>query len=312
MRYIISFMFLVLSFVPSYAGAQSERIAAVVNDDIITESELANRVTLIISSSGLNDSSDMRKKMSSQILGELIDEKIRLHEAAQLKIIISEKDIDKGISVIASQNGMEAAKFIKMFELRKINIETLRDQVRAQQAWGALVNKKIRPTILVSDADVETYISRLKDNIGTYEYLVAEIFLSFDKFSKEKDTVHLANKLMGQLKAGTVPFSKIAAQFSGSAGANKGGDMGWVQKGQFSDEIENAISKMRKGDVSKPIRGTDGYHIILLRDKRIVTDKNIPSEADIDKMIGFERLERAARGYFFDLKSSSYIDIRRY
>jgi len=311
MKYLSVILFLIISFAGFNANAQTERISAVINDDIVSESEVNDRIILVISSSGLANNAEMKRKFRSQILGELIDEKIKIQEMSRLKINVSDEEVEEGIALIASQNKIKKEDFIKMLEARNINIDTLRDQVRAQRAWIAIVNKKIRPNIEVSDADIDTYLSRIKNNIGNFEYLIAEIFLPFDKFSKEKDTNQLAYKLVSQLNAGSVPFSKLAAQFSGSAGANKGGDMGWVQHGQLSDYLEKPLIKMPKNSVSAPIRGVDGYHILLLRDKRRVSEENMPKEEDARNKIGMERLERNARAYFYDLKSSSFIDVRR-
>ena len=311
MKFLSIFLFLIISFVSFDANAQIEKISAVVNDDIISESELNDRIVLVISSSGLTNNSEMRKKFRSQILGDLIDEKIKMQELAKMKLNISDEEVEEGVALIASQNKIKKEDFIAMLEKRNINIETLRSQVRSQRAWIAIVNRKIRQNIEVSDADIDTFLSRIKNNIGNYEYLIAEIFLPFDKFNQEKDTSQLAYKLVGQLNAGSVPFSKLASQFSGAAGANKGGDMGWIQHGQLSEYLEKALIKMPKNSVSKPIRGIDGYHILLLRDKRLVSEENMPKEEDVRNIIGMERLERNARAYFYDLKSSSFIDVRK-
>ncbi len=305
----IFLVMLVITF-PTYVNAQTEKIAAVVNDDVISTSELNDRVRLIMESAGLPNNSEMRSKLSPQILNELIDEKIKAQDAAKNKIQASDAEVESGLKQIAAQNNIPLDKFIKMLQSRGINIDTLRNQVKSQILWSKLVTKKIRPNIEVSDADIDTALSRIKENIGKNEYLVAEIFLPFDKFNKESDAKQLAYRLVGQLNAGAVPFGKLARQFSGSAGADKGGDMGWVQQGQLSKELDKALVKMRNKSVSNPIRGINGYHILLLRDKRKVTKESLPSREQLRQRIGMERLERNARAYFYDLKSTSYIEIR--
>src|SRR5690606_11301270 len=120
------------------------------------------------------------------------------------------------------------------------------------------------------------YLSRLQNAKGKSEYRVAEIFLPVGENSPEADAQQLANRLVQEMNSGKADFFKLAQQFSGAAGAENGGDLGWVREGQLEPELDAALPGMQKGAVSNPVRTSDGYHILFLRDLRTVSDETMP------------------------------------
>lgn len=291
-------------------ASRTETIAAVVNDDAITASDVAERMKLVMASSGIPNSEEMRARLTPQIINMLIEEHLMLQEAGRAGITITPEDVESGFATIAQQNGMDIQKFRAIMKQQGVPPRAMEHQIRAQMAWGKVVQKKIRPDISVNDLEVDNVLEHLRANIGKSEYLVAEIFLPVDTPSQEGDVSLLAQKLTREMLQGKVPFPRVASQFSQSASAKRGGDMGWVQEGQLAPEIEDVLMRMNEGDLSEPIRTLSGYYIITLRKKRIIAQDNIPSREEVLQRLGNDRLERAQRRHLLDLKADAFIERR--
>ena len=292
------------------AMADAESIAVVVNDDAITRSDINDRLRLIMASSGMPDNPDIRAKLMPQIVGVMVDEEVRLQEAKKKGIDVSRDEIDKGFAEIAAQNKIDAAKFKEMLMRGGLSLETMETQIKAQIAWAKVVQQELRPKISVSDTDVDAKLEMLQSNIGKNEYLAAEIFLPVDDVTKEGDTAQLANQLVADVRAGKAPFFKVAQQFSQSAGSAQGGDLGWGQQGQLAPELDAVLPTIGPNNYSNPIRTLTGYHILMVREQRQITQQTMPTREQVYNAIGQERLERQARRYLLDLKSSAFIDNR--
>lgn len=311
MRRLIPVLLLFVCMVLPLQVAHSETgIAAVVNDDAISMKDLNDRLRLVMISSGLPNTAEIRSKMTDQVMGNLIEEQLRLQEAERLGIEIPQEEVVEGFGVIAQQNNMTPEQFQVAVTQSGVNISTMYRQIRAQIAWNKIVQQQMRPQISITETDVDAYLERIMNNKGKAEYLVAEIVLPVEDPGNESNVRELASRLVGQINSGQTPFFKLAQQFSKTAGASKGGDLGWVQQGSMSQEVEQVLATMEPNKVSAPIRTTNGYHIVLLREKRMITDETLPSSDEVVSILGLQRLERMARRYLLDLKSSAFIEKR--
>ena len=292
------------------AKAAEEGIAVIVNDNVITFSDMNDRLKLIMTSAGMPNTDDVRQKMLPQIASMLIEEQLKLQEASALDIQVSDEQIQEGLGRIAGQNKIPPEQFKKMLKQSGIKLNTLYEQIRAEIAWGGVVATKIRPQVDVTEADIDAEIAQLEKNIGQEEYLLSEIFLGVDSSTNESDIKQTITKIGQQLRKDPNSFPVLARQFSQSAGAGNGGDLGWVEAGQLDDDIRTAIAALSNAGVTAPIRTTGGYHIMLLRSKRQIAQDTIPDRDQILSKIGNQRLGRRAKSYLLDLKASAFIEKR--
>lgn len=309
--FILSLAFGVFSAGQGFAqrGPMLESIAAVVNEDAITASDVADRMNLIIISTGLKNSDEIRKKLAPQIIEGLIEEQLQLQEARRLDINITEEEIAQGLNTIAQQNNIPADQFTDVISKSGINVNTVRNQVRSQLSWNKVVQQKLRPQVNVTDSDIDDFLQRMSSNIGKTEYLAAEIFLPVDDPKNEVPAQQFAQNLIKEIRSG-VPFSRVAQQFSKAAGAQQGGNLGWIQQGHLPSELDSVLITMNKGDLSDPIRSMTGYHILLMRDQRQITQESLPTREQVTNAIGLERLERQARRLMMELRAEAFIDKR--
>ena len=300
----------VLLFGQGAEAAQSGRIAAVVNDEAISFNELNARLKLVLESAGMQDSDEMRQRLSPQIISVLVDETIRMQEAKNLKLEIDDNELNQGIAALAAQNNMQPEQLLEMLKVRGIKLSTLTDQIRAQIAWTKVIGRKVRPQIDITERDVQAELDRLKGSVGKMQFLVSEIFLPVEKPEDDRSVRQTALKIKQQAAQDPNSFPKLAQQFSRGAGAEQGGDIGWVQQGQLAETMTAALEHLSAGQVSAPVRSLTGYHIYLLRSKKQFAESDIPTEQAIFERLGLQRLERLQHQYFMDLKAASYIDIR--
>lgn len=292
------------------AKGSQESIVAIVNKDVITASDVKARMELIAISSGLKPSKELDEKLRPQIIDMLVDEQIRSQEATRLGLTVDTKEIDSGFEQIAKQNNIPADVFKKALEQRGIKINTMRDQIKAQIAWTKVIQKRIRPKIEVTDADIDSELDRLKENIGKDQYYIAEIYLPVTNPTKLEEAKTFAKKLTEQLKLEPEAFPKAARQFSQSPGAAQGKSIGWVMQGVLAKEIDESLLSLKKGEISAPIETSTGLYIIKLQDKRQLTTDQLPSRDDITEKLGLERMDRAQRRYYLDLRSQAFIEKR--
>lgn len=306
------FVFSGAAFLPSALRAEvrEDGVAASVNNEAITVSDVKDRMKLIMASAGLPNQPDVIAKLRPQIVNMLVEERLKKQEATRFKLSASDVDIQAGLAQVAGQNKMTAQQFTQMLSSRGISTRTLRDQIESQILWMQLVNKKIRPRVSVSDKDVDSEMARIKAKIGTPEWLLSEIVLPTSTKQQEKASSDLAVKIMAQIKAQPASFPGIARQFSQAAGANNGGDMGWLSVDSIPDAFSKTLDKAGPGTLLGPARTPAGLHILLVRDKRNMTEDTMPKRDAVMNRIGTQRLDRAQRQYLMDLQSSAFIDLR--
>lgn len=295
---------------PITAHAASQDIVAVVNDDAITVNDLNKRLKLIMASSGLPNSPEIRQKLAPQVINGLIEEQIMIQEASKMNLEVTDQEIEGGFTTIAQQNKMDAAKFKAMLGKGGIDVSTMENQIRAQIGWGKVVQAKLRPRVTISERDVSDTLGRIKAKVGATEYLVAEIFLPVGGKITDDKAMQLANQMVGEMKKGKASFFKLAQQFSKSAGSSKGGDLGWLRQDQMAPEFLTALKGVGKEQTTKPFRTTQGVHILFLRDTRSMAEATLPSRDQIYHDLGSQRLDRLQRSYLRDLRASSFVEIR--
>lgn len=253
---------------PKPAIAQSTlRIAAIVNDDVISIYDLETRLSLIIASSGMEDRIEVRRRMGSQVLRSLIDEKLKMQEAKRLGIQVSKEDIDRALRQVAAQNKADFSQIDQLLAQQGIRKTDLVEKLQADVAWVRVINKGLRTRVEVDAQAVDQFLNRTKANEGKTETRVAEIFLPVDGPADEAQVREVADRLTDQIQGGA-NFGALAQTFSQSATAAVTGDLGWVREGELDDELDTAIARLAPGQTSEPVRSVSGFHILQVMARR--------------------------------------------
>ena len=257
-----------LTFAFSAIGQSSLNIVAIVNDEIISDYDLQSRIDFILFSSGLPNNPNERKGIRYRILNNLINQKLMLQQAKQKKINVSRKQIGEFIGQVEKQNGMLKGNMAKLLNKNNMDTLTYERQVEAKIAWGQIIRNKLAKSGELDEKNINAQIRLIRNYKGRPEYLVAEIFISFDAGRSDLKEQQLVNRLYQQIKDGT-PFGQVARSFSESASAARNGNLGWIREDQLDPNLAKIISNLQRDELSVPVKAPDGYYILLLKNKRL-------------------------------------------
>jgi peptidyl-prolyl cis-trans isomerase SurA len=303
-------LFLTALVLQPAAAQDTLRIVALVNDDVITAIDLGVRTEMIIASSGVPNTPEARQRLRPQVLRALIDDRLRQQAADKEGVSVPQDRIDERMGELAKNNGMSLDQFRDALKRDRIEPGWLEDQIRTEIAWGILVNRKFRASIIITDADIDAAERRLQEDAGKTEYRLAEIFLSVDDPNDTETVRESADRLIEQLKKGS-DFAEMARQFSQSATASSGGALGWVSPGDLPSEIAAAVQTLQPDTIAGPIRSEGGFHILKLLDQRQVAQNGEETREQVSNRIMRNRLDNMARGYLRELRRAAYVDIRQ-
>ena len=252
---------------PTEPLADASSIAAVVNGDVISNADIANRARLFAISTGLPLSPEVIARLRPQILRQLIDERLRIQEAQRRKIVVPDVRIADAIKEIEARNNMPPGALRAKLASDGVSTRTLIDQIRAQLAWTQMLRDAAVNTINVTQADVAEQQKLAAQRIGQMEYRIGEIFIPVDDPANTADAQHFAETVISELRAGA-PFPLVAAQFSQTQSALEGGEVGWVQTNQLDPAVAQIVAAMPEGAISNPVRVPGGFSIVTLQAKR--------------------------------------------
>jgi peptidyl-prolyl cis-trans isomerase SurA len=241
---------------------------AIVNGTIITQTDVDQRLALVVAANGGKIPDEERERLRLQVLRNLIDETLQIQEATAQKVEVSREEVQQTYDRVAN-NFRKSPKDFAVFLREKGSSEgSIKRQIEGEAAWRRVLSRKIEPFIAVSDEEVNVIIARLQANKGADEFHVGEIFLSATPEAMA-DAEQNANRIIDQIRRGA-SFAAYARQFSEASTAAVGGDLGWVRTGQLPDQLSSVVTQLSPGQISAPIAVPGGFSILLLIDKRQV------------------------------------------
>jgi peptidyl-prolyl cis-trans isomerase SurA len=249
-----------------------DRIVAVVNKEVVTASELRERVAFAERElKRQNTLAPEQAVLERQVLERLILDKAQLQLAADSGLRIDELQLDRAIERIADNNHMTLAAFRKALESDGVQVDRFREEVRRQIVMQRLREREVDERIEVSESEVDLYLDEQKQVGGErIEYNVAHILIRLpDQASPERiaQARARAEKARDEARAGA-DFGRLAASYSDAGDALQGGQMGWRAADRLPELFSSALQAMKPGEVSDILRSPGGFHIVRLLDRR--------------------------------------------
>ena len=242
------------------------KATAIVNGDVITQTDVNQRLALLAIANGGQIPADEVDRLRQQILRNLIDESLQIQAAAAEKIEIRKSDIDRTVARVAGNTQRTPEQLAEYLEANGSSLRSLRRQIEGEIAWQRLQQRKIESGVSVGDDEVKAVIDRLNASKGSQEYRVGEIYLPAPP-GTEQQVIAEANKILEQLRNGA-SFAGYARQFSQSSSAAVGGDLGWMRPELLPEPLAAALRQMGPGTISNPIPNSGGISIIAVQDTR--------------------------------------------
>jgi peptidyl-prolyl cis-trans isomerase SurA len=241
---------------------------AIVNGDVITDTDIDQRLALVVAANGGRIDEEERQRLRLQIVRNLIDEKLQMQEAAENDIRVAEAEVTRSFERIARNFKRSPTEFDKYLHDAGSSSASLKAQIRAELAWSRVLRRKVEPFVNVGDDEVQQVITRLEAAKGRDEYHVGEIFLSATP-ETQNDVLMDGARISGQIRGGA-SFVAYARQFSEASTAGLGGDLGWVRAEQLNEAVAPAVAALQPGQITDPIPVPGGVAIMSLIEKRQV------------------------------------------
>lgn len=245
-------------------------IVAVVEDDIILESELAKEVAGVTSKLKANNvQMPPDNILYKQVLERLIIDKLQSQLAKKAGVKVTDEMLESSMSGIARQNGMDLASFKQEILEQGMSYETFKESVRKEIVINQLRNHEIGSRVKVSEQEIdhyqETEISSADQRV---KYFLGHILISVPE-GASATTIQAeeaeALSVVKQLREGA-DFKKMAIGVSDGTNALQGGELGWRTLNQLPTLFVDVVKTMSKGDVADPVRSPGGFHILKLID----------------------------------------------
>nr|WP_272889483.1 peptidylprolyl isomerase [Stutzerimonas stutzeri] len=257
------------------AGAEVralDRIAAIVDNDVIMQSQLDQRIREVeqtIEKRGAE--MPPRDVMQQQVLERLITENLQLQIGERSGIRISDEELNQAMATIAQRNNMSLDQFRAALEHDGLSLDTAREQIRREMVISRVRQRRIAERVQVSNQEVENFLASDLGKLQlSEEYRLANILIPVSE-SADSAAIQTAEKTAQdtyeQLQNGA-DFAKLAVSRSASENALEGGDMGWRKAAQLPPPFDTEVSTMNVGDFTQPVRTPPGFILLKVLDKR--------------------------------------------
>ncbi|MGD9810377.1 MAG: peptidylprolyl isomerase [Sphingobium sp.] len=241
---------------------------AVVNGQIITQTDVAQRLALIVLANGGQVPEQELARLRLQVLRNLIDETLQIQEAKANDITIAPAEIEQSFARVAANFRQSPTQFSDYLRTKGSSAASIKRQIEGETAWSRLLRRKVQPFVNVSEDEVKSVLDRMNARKGSEEYRVGEIYLSASPENTEQ-VFNNGRQIIEQIRAGG-SFAAYARQYSEASTAAVGGDLGWVRAGQLPDALGQAVTEVQVGQIAGPIQIPGGFSILYLMDKRKV------------------------------------------
>jgi peptidyl-prolyl cis-trans isomerase SurA len=256
-------------------AAVVNRIIATVDGQPITQHQLET----FVKANGAPDPTALSDAERRRALDVLINDMLVQMESQQAGVGPSNEEVEAYIDQIKKRNNLDDARLLEALEAQGLTMDRYREQVRKELQRSALVSKQIRNRVNVSDEEVERYYKEHPEEFSIAESVhVEHIFFPFRQgMTMEQADVLLseAKKAHDRLQAGA-PFSEVARDAESGPAHAVAGDLGTMKRGQMVPDLEQVAFRLKEGEVSAPVQGPSGVHILK------VTDRSAPTPADLE------------------------------
>jgi peptidyl-prolyl cis-trans isomerase SurA len=322
-RKIILYVFLGLFLSGPAIGASTpgeviDRIVAVVNQDIITLSELetsGKRFFEQVQESTLPSEREGKiKKAREEVLGQLIENKLLEQEIKNKKIEVSDHEVDLAIEDIMNRNHIKENDLKKLLAKDGVTLSTYRETIRLDIGRMRLINKEIRSKIVIQDEAIwKKYQEKQAQFTDPVEVKVQQIFLTIPPGATEEEIRTLqkeGQKILERAQKGE-DFGTLARNYSQGPEARDDGVLGYFKARELKPELEEIAFRLKPGELSEVIRTPDGFHILRLLERKGGEAKPFSEmkKTILDEM-SQEETERQFQVWLKNLKNKAHIEMR--
>lgn len=308
----------VIAATPSAYAEIIERVAARVNDDIITLYDIRQAATPFLLQKGMSPNAlknkNTREKLLKQVLDDLIERRLLLQEARKLDLRISDAELDQWLAYTRQQQGLSDDQFKQMIGQYGMTFADYKDMVRQNLLRVRITRIKVGSKVSVSDAEVdEAFRARFGEEGLNERYITVSHILVQPTSTEDEDVKQAYQRIAAakkRLERGE-DFAIVAGEESDGPSAKTKGELGTYRRGELDPEFEEAAFELKGGERSDIIRTKFGFHIIYV--SKIEERANPDTAERKDELRGElqqKAMERQLKTYIQGLKTRSFVEVR--
>ncbi len=272
---LLTLAMVVLSVTAQAERKLLDRVVAIVDDEVILQSELDARINTIVGRLSAQGTGlpPPRELLEQRVLDQLIQESLQLQMADQMGMRISDNELNETLANIARSNGMTLAEFEgQLAEEGGVTYQQAREQIRNEMLTSRVQQRRVGNRVRVTDREVENYLQAQQANGSTdAEYRLAYIFIEVDDPASEAsvDEARETAQALRQQIANGRDFREVAVAESDASNALEGGgDMGWRSESQLPSLVAPVVPDLEVGEPSQVLENNSGFHLVMVMDKR--------------------------------------------
>ncbi|MDX5299471.1 MAG: peptidylprolyl isomerase [Gammaproteobacteria bacterium] len=254
-----------------------DRVIAIVDDDVVLQSELDARVRTVagrLSSQGAPLPPE--RILRQRVLDQLLLDSIQLQMADRAGMRVSDNELNETLNNIAQRNGYTLAEFEQALASEGLTYREAREQIRREMLISRMQQRRIDSRVRITDREVETFLasSTGKARSGA-EYLIGHILIAVDDFTNDDKVSSArasAEDILRALKEGA-DFRQLAVARSDGHNALEGGVLGWRRADQLPSLVADVVPSLSVGQTSDILRSGSGFHLVMLLDRRGGTEQ---------------------------------------
>ena len=265
--HIIIIIFIILFETKLLSDEKFEGLIVSVDSEAITTYDLSERIKIVLKSLKLEDNIKNRDSVRDRVLELLILEKIKKIESQKFNIEISDEELEEFIAKLYDFPVDEYEKFKIFLEQQNIDIDVIKEQLKAELMWKKFTRQKFSSKITINKSEVDTLASNLMNKVGKVEYNYSEILFKNVIENDWENTKKRMNKVLSLLESKS-SFDLIAKKFDENISTTNLEKNRWVLEDNLDENLKNELDKLDVGEVKSEIKIKNGYKILKLNQKR--------------------------------------------
>ncbi|MBL8517452.1 MAG: peptidylprolyl isomerase [Betaproteobacteria bacterium] len=249
-----------------------DRIVAVVNDDVITQNDLNERLAVVIANLQKQGTPlPPQETLTKQLLERMINDMVQMQLAKETGIKIDDQTLDRTIAAIAQENNLQLPAFRELLEKDGVRWPRFREDIRQEIMTNKLRERDVESSVVVTESEVDNQLAlEAREQTTDTEFRLAHILVLVPEQANAAQIEarrKRALQALGELRKGA-DFAQISATYSDAPDALQGGNLGWRSAARLPSIFSEAIGNLGVGEISDILKSPNGFHIVKLLEKR--------------------------------------------
>src|SRR3990167_1299441 len=305
-----------LCCITSYAHSSEQpldEIVAVVNEDVITQSEFKKALMIIkIQLSQQTTPMPEEKALRKQVLDQLINKKLQLQMASQSGVNVTDQEVNDALERISNQNNISLDSLLSRVNQEGMTTAEYRSELHDQILLQKLQQQEVVSHVTITPEEVTRFMqSKSWQSNGSKEYRLEDILIPLSDTPSSEEIMAAKNKaqaILAKVKQGKESFNAIAQSESSGSVALQGGDLGWRKLPEIPSAFTEQVAHMKAKEIAGPIETPNGFHIIRLSAERMAkSEEKTPDRKQVENLLLQQKFDEAIQNWMSKLRRQSFI-----